>query len=529
LVRITPQIAKKSDGFGAPVANLFRMRRLLALAVAAVVLAVGGPGVEARPGPGPARHLVVRDGRIVDGRGRTVLLRGVNVNQLGDYFQSNEAVPATLPFSRADLEQIAALGLNSVRLLVHWSLLEPQAGQRDTAYLARIRQAVRWARELGLYVVLDMHQDAWGKYIATDRTESCPPPLSHNPGWDGAPEWATLTDGLSRCRLSLREASPAAAQAWSSFWADRDGVQQHLVDTWAWLAASFKREPTVVGYDLLNEPNPGWTIGATDVTFLGEYHRRALEAIRAAEQGDHGLTKIVFFEPAATWSTASAGVPRPFTLDSQVVFAPHIYTGSITADKAITGEEVVPLRFGFEQAEREASVYGTTFWVGEWGPFSDAAGDGDYAARFAALEDEFQVGSAFWQWKQACGDPHGVSYPDGAVPAESGNLVRVRCDDPAAPAGVVTGMVERNVRVLSRPYVRAFPGTATFTSDPAAGRLAASGAASPGAAPIEVWSPGAARPDVQSRGLHRVELSAVPGGWLLRATPNGGPWTLTLN
>jgi hypothetical protein len=29
-----------------------------------------------------------------------VLLRGVNVNQLGDYFQGNQAVPATMPFSR---------------------------------------------------------------------------------------------------------------------------------------------------------------------------------------------------------------------------------------------------------------------------------------------------------------------------------------------------------------------------------------------------------------------------------------------
>jgi endoglycosylceramidase len=504
------------------------MRRQLVLLVTAALVAVGAVGASARPARVPARRLSVVDGRIVDGRGRTVLLRGVNVNQLGDYFESNPTVPATLPFSRADLEEIAALGLNSVRLLVHWSLLEPQPGVRDTAYLARIRQAVRWAGELGLFVVLDMHQDAWGKHIATPRDETCPAPLSHNPGWDGAPEWATLTDGLSRCRLSLREASPATAQAWTSFWADRDGIQQHLVDTWAWLAGAFKRDPTVVGYDLLNEPNPGWTIGATDVTLLGEYHRRALEAIRAAETGDHGFTKIVFFEPAATWSAVSAGLPRPFTDDPQVVYAPHIYTGSITADKAVTGQEIVPLRVGFEQAQREATVYGTTFWVGEWGPFSDEAGDGDYMTRFAALEDEFQVGSAFWQWKQACGDPHGVSYPDGVVPQESGNLVRVRCGDPAAPAGVVTGQVERNARVLSRAYLRAFPGAATFASDPAARSLDASGVAPPGAAPLEAWVPGPARPQVQSTGLRAPDLRQVPGGWLVRATPSTGPWTLTL-
>jgi endoglycosylceramidase len=221
------------------------------------------------------------------------------------------------------------------------------------------------------------------------------------------------------------------------------------------------------------------------------------------------------------------GVPRPWTSDDQVVFAPHIYTGSITADKAVTGREVVPLRFGFEQAQREASAYGTTFWIGEWGPFSDAAGDGDYMTRFAALEDEFQVGSAFWQWKQACGDPHGVSYPDGAVPSASGNLVRVRCGDPAAPAGVVEGLVERNARVLSRPYLRAFPGTATFRSDPATRRLVASGTAAAGAAPVEAWVPGAARPLVTATGLTPVRRRQVPGGWLVSATPSGGGWTLT--
>jgi endoglycosylceramidase len=504
-------------------------RRLLALLVAGVVLLGGAPVVRAKPDSSrrALRALHVAGGRVVDGLGRTVLVRGVNVNQLGDYFRPNPAVPSTLPFSRADLEQIAALGLNSVRLLIHWSLLEPKPGQRDSAYLDRVREAVRWARELGLYVVLDMHQDAWGKYIATPRDRSCPPPLSSNPGWDGAPEWATLTDGLETCRAVLREASPAAAQAWQSFWLDRDGVQQHLVDTWAWLAAAFRTDPTVVGYDLLNEPNPGWVAaGPTDAVFLGEYHRRALEAIRTAEAG--GFTKIVFFEPVATWSSATVGLPRPWTTDTQIVYGPHIYTGSISADKAITGQETVPVRFGFEEAQREATVYGTTFWVGEWGPFSDEAGDGDYATRFAALEDEFQVGSAFWQWKQACGDPHSASYPDGGVPSESGNLVRVRCGDPAEPAGVVTGLVARNARVLSRPYLRVFPGTAVFTSDPATRVLGASGTAPAGVAPIEVWIPGARRPAPTASGLRAVKLQSVPGGWLLHALPTGGTWTLNL-
>jgi endoglycosylceramidase len=503
------------------------VRRLGLLIVVLSLLAGVVPAARATSDDG-LRPLHVESRRIVDDTGRTVLLRGVNVNQLGDYFQGNPAVPATLPFSRADLEQIAALGMNSVRLLVHWSRLEPQPGVRDDAYLAQIREAVTWAAELGIYVVLDMHQDAWGKYIATSPTTACRAPLSPNIGWDGAPEWATLTDGLKRCKLALREASPAAAQAWQSFWIDRPGpdgvgIQQHFVDTWRWLAAAFKDDPTVVGYDILNEPNPGWVLSVTEATSLGELHRRSLEAIRAGEVG--GRTKIVFFEPLATWSAVSVGVPRPWTLDSQIVFAPHIYAGSITADRSITGREVITIRDGFAEAKREAKVYGAPFWVGEWGHFG---GDAEYVRRFAALEDEFQVGSAIWQWKQACGDPHGVSWPSGATPSRSGHVVLVRCGDPDEPAGVVIGLDEGFARVLSRPYPRAFPGEATFVSDPLARTLRISGRGGQGSGPLEVWFPSATAPIVWAAGLSAPTVAPRDGGWLVEASPVAPVWSLSL-
>lgn len=503
------------------------VRRIAAVAASALVCVLA-PSARAGDEAPSLLPLRVEDDRIVDSDGRTVLLRGVNVNQLGDYFEANPAVPATLPFSRADLEQIAALGMNTVRLLVHWSRLEPEPGVRDEAYLDEIRQAVEWAGEVGVYVVLDMHQDAWGKHIATAADETCIPPTSPAIGWDGAPAWATYTDGLSRCRVGLREASPAVAQAWQSFWLDRPGpdgvgIQQHFVETWAWLAGAFKDDPTVAGYDILNEPNPGWLLQGTELTFLGELHRRALEAIRAAESG--GLTKIVFFEPLATWSATSVGLPRPWTRDDQIVFAPHLYAGSITLDKALTGMELLTIRQGFEQARREAAVFGTTFWIGEWGDFGANA---DYVRRFAAIEDEFQVGSAIWQWKQACGDPHGASWPDGGVPERSGHVVLVRCGDPAEPAGVVLGLDEGFARVLSRPYPRAFPGDVVFASDPAARTLRVDGTGGQGEGPLEVWFPGPTAPSVTADGLTAPVVEPRPGGWLVHASPTEPVWWMSL-
>jgi len=142
-----------------------------------------------------------------------VLLRGVNVNQLGDYYQDDPSIPSTVPLTATDFERIAALGMNVVRLIVHWSKLEPQRGVIDAAYVAQIHRAVDWAAANDIYVVLDMHQDAWGKYIATPPGETCLPGFDRAIGWDGAPQWATLADGLPTCRIQLRELSPAVAQA----------------------------------------------------------------------------------------------------------------------------------------------------------------------------------------------------------------------------------------------------------------------------------------------------------------------------
>src|SRR4051794_41659726 len=118
------------------------MRRIFVLALLALGIitpaADGMPRLQAIRGDSPG---------IVTNDGRQVLLRGVNVNQLGDYWQQRPDIPATLPLSEQDFEAIRALGMNEVRLIVHWSKLEPSRGSFDETYLARIREAVGWARQ----------------------------------------------------------------------------------------------------------------------------------------------------------------------------------------------------------------------------------------------------------------------------------------------------------------------------------------------------------------------------------------------
>ena len=146
--------------------------------------------------PAPPGRLTVRrdgDGSAVlsDQSGAQVILRGVNVNQLNDYYAADPAVPTVEPLTEQDFADIAAMGFDAVRLTLSWSALEPAPGEIDDAYLDRVKQAVAWARTHGIHVVLDMHQDAWGKDVLAPEGTTCRAGTDPMTGWDGAPSWAS--------------------------------------------------------------------------------------------------------------------------------------------------------------------------------------------------------------------------------------------------------------------------------------------------------------------------------------------------
>ena len=235
-----------------------RVRGLVGVVLAvASALPLLAPSVYVVPAPLPPLHVdhAVDPPVVSDSLGRQTLLRGVNVNSLGDYWQANPKYPAVVPVTGADWDRMAAQGFDVVRLLISWSTLEPQRGRFDRAYLSRIASAVDAASARGIYTVIDMHQDAWGKYIATPRDVTCPEGTQPAKGWDGAPRWATLTAGFDTCTPGGREASPAAREAWRAFYANDRGIRGELVKAWGVVASAFRTEPAVAGYDLLNEPN----------------------------------------------------------------------------------------------------------------------------------------------------------------------------------------------------------------------------------------------------------------------------------
>ncbi|WP_051275045.1 cellulase family glycosylhydrolase [Cellulomonas sp. URHD0024] len=449
---------------------------------------------------------------IGDVTGRRVILRGANVNQLIDYYLRDPAVPATQPPTDEDFAQMAAMGFNVVRLGMSWSRLEPTRGSFDEDYLDEVKNAVADAKRNGLYTVLDMHEDAWGNALARP-DESCGLGTSPTTGWDGAPDWATFTDGALHCQFMARDLAPAVATAYSSFYTDRDGIQKELVRTWATVAAAFADEPAVAGYDLFNEPGIGATPPVSSGLLLGRYYDAAITAIREAESTSGGFAHLAFFEPSVLWSGLGFDVTPPpgFTSDTQLVFSPHPYSESITLDQSL-GLTIASIERNLTMSAEAARSYGAALWLGEWGWFGDPDVDGAKVQRFVGAQDRLGVGGAFWVWRQGCGSPE-----TGDDATSSGNLVSVDC-----ATGELTPPPAGFAEPLSRAYPQAFPGRLDSLMSGGAGLTFRASVDDPDInCRLDVWVPGDASPVVSTVGVTGVETTKVDGGWRVTGCATG--------
>lgn len=449
---------------------------------------------------------------IGDATGRQVILRGVNVNQLIDYYLRDPAVPATGPLTDDDFAQIASMGFDVVRLGMSWSRLEPTRGELDRAYLGQIKEAVASAKAHGIYTVLDMHGDAWGNALAKP-DQQCDGGTEPTKGWDGAPAWATITDGALHCQFMARDLAPAVATAYTNFYTDRDGIQTELLRSWAAVVREFADESAVAGYDLLNEPGIGANPPIGSGLLLGRYYDAAISAIRAAEADAGGFPHLVFFEPSVLWSGLAFDVTPPpgFTDDRQLVFAPHPYSESISMDQSF-GLTIASIERNLAVSAEAAASYGAALWAGEWGWFGDPDVDGTNVERMLDAQDRLGIGGAFWVWRQGCGSPE-----TGADAETSGNLVSVDCatgELSPPPAGFA--------EPLSRAYARAIPGRLDAMRSSGRG-LQLAGTVDDGAVncQVDLWVPGEAQPELSTESVTDVEAEKVEGGWRVSGCAEG--------
>lgn len=536
---------------------------LLIIVICSAALSVGcGDNDQSRSDPTQLTALravpdPIDGGRIVDAAGREVTLRGVNVNSFAEYWEVDPEFPTVRPFTETDADMIAGLGWNLVRLVLSWSLVEPQPGQYDDAYLDTIAGVIALLKDRGIYTIIDLHQDAWGPGLAAPSATECPEGGLPAVGWDGAPEWATLDEGESRCLrtdLSQREFSPAVLKAFEAFWADRPGldgvgIQTRFHAMVEYLVERFAADNSIAGYNVMNEPN-AWADALLKIVkpdrdpdedqrqALANFYERSLAAVRAAEARIGAPARLFLFEPSPDWAQEIfPAVPLPFEHDDQVVYAPHIYQGGIVS---------TPLTYGsFQKARDEAAMFGgAPVLTGEWGTAPRRAttdpADGfecsaphqdetDYFSCHQAFQDEFGIHATLWQWSVGCGDPHYAQDILNGTPVSREDLWGLFEVDCAT--GEDLGFRDELADKLRRPLLRAAPGTITSMDWSAAvNSIYASGEGATANQELWLFLPGAAdRENVQVTGLSNVRyVDATGGGEFFIANADGGAWTLSL-
>lgn len=242
--------------------------------------------------------------------------------------------------TRDDIKLIRRAGFNSIRIPLHYKLFlsDYSAGFR---YLDQI---VAWARESGLLVILDLH---------------CAP---------GGQTGTNIDD------------------SWGYPWLFESARDQDLaVTVWARIAAHYRQDPTVLGYDLLNEPIPPFARIASYKKSIVPLYLRMIKAIR--ETDTHHILILEGADWAGNFDIFSSPVAN------NVIYSFHKYW---TAPVSASVQEYIDFR----------DRYNVPVWMGESGENS-----AEWIHTFVQVLNENQIGWCFWPYKKMAINSAVTSFP----------------------------------------------------------------------------------------------------------------------
>jgi hypothetical protein len=198
-------------------------------------------------------------------------------------------------------------------------------------------------------------------------------------GWPGKEGYATYLaqlDAMVRMgkaaglktvfKLVIYDIRPFGSAQWDAVYQNTDGTQDAVVAAWSKLWIRYKDEPSVFGYDLLNEPQRG--LDPDEERCCREQLlptlRRLADAMHAVSPGKWALYQPLYRETGAG-DGPFLPMREPFGRD-RVIFAPHLYS----MDLAMMNKTL-------DRYLREAALSKAPLLLGEWGPATDIAADTD--------------------------------------------------------------------------------------------------------------------------------------------------------
>jgi endoglucanase len=238
-----------------------------------------------------------------------------------------------------DIRFIKAAGFNTVRVPLHWRLfVEPGDAEDGSADRfegpgwALVDRLVQWCRDADLRVILDLHAAPGGQTG-----------VNHDDG-PGFP----LTFYVPRYRAQT-------------------------IALWRALAAHYRDEPAVLGYDLLNEPISPYSDEAYLNPRLEPLYRDIVAAIRSVDRNHLVLLA------GGQWSTSFAMFDRPF--DANAVYTYHKFWAT-------------PTRDALQSYVNFSNRWNVPILIGETGEYNDA-----WNAKFRELHEALGIGWIFWPYK----------------------------------------------------------------------------------------------------------------------------------
>ena len=135
-----------------------------------------------------------------------------------------------------------------------WSGAEPGPLQFNQTYIDATKSIVSKLAERGIYTLLDLHEDVLSSKFCL---------------YDGVPLWVMdksiplfdfpwpLTGNYSSRGWEENSLTLAAATAYQNIYDNHKGMLDDLVGLWEETAGQFASIPGVIGYETMNEPQPG--------------------------------------------------------------------------------------------------------------------------------------------------------------------------------------------------------------------------------------------------------------------------------
>lgn len=336
--------------------------------------------------------------QLVDGGGKPLMLRGINLGNWfepeGYMFHLNDGPQSPREIeeltreligpqqsaefwkqwrdsyiTQADIDRIHQMGFNSVRVPIHWKFFDSD----DAEGFRLMDRLVSWARKDGVYIIIDLH---------------CAP---------GGQTGTNIDD------------------SWGYPWLYSDAqAQAHTIAVWLRIARHYADEPTVLGYDLLNEPIPHFPQLQRYNKDLEPLYRRIAGAIRPVD------THHVLILGGAQWDSNFKVFGAPF--DKNVMYTFHKYW--TTPDAGVI-REYLDFR----------DKYHVPIWLGESGENTD-----QWIAAFTKTLEANKVGWCFWPYKKMDATSSVVTFDR---PAHWDEVVKLAAMKPG------TGDAEK--RIAARP------------------------------------------------------------------------------